>query len=410
MAAYKYRALDSDGKLIKGVLEGDSERQIRAQLRTKSLRPIEVTSAGRRAASGTRADSGAKRGWFAPRLSASELALVTRQLATLVASALPLDECIQAAAEQTRRASTKALLLQVRSKVAEGHTLAHAMGQFPQTFGDMYRAMVTAGEQAGQLGPVLEQLADYTENRQHTAQKLQMALIYPFVLIGVAIAVVTALMVFVVPEMVGIFAQTKTELPPLTVALIATSDFLTNYGVLLMVGFVILVVVIQRLLKNPIYKKVSDAALLRIPGIRRVLIGMDTSRFSSTLSILMASGVPLLDALKIAGAVMNNLVLRASSQEVASKVQEGSSLNRALSQEDYFPPMMVHMVASGETSGELESMLERSAANQERELEATLGTVMALFEPIMVVFMGGLVLTIVMAILLPIFDLNTMVR
>jgi general secretion pathway protein F len=410
MAAYKYRALDSDGKLIKGVLEGDSERQIRAQLRTKSLRPIEVTSAGRRAANGTRADPGTKRGWFAPRLSASELALVTRQLATLVASSLPLDECLQAAAEQTRRASTKALLLQVRSKVAEGHTLAHAMGQFPQTFGDMYRAMVTAGEQAGQLGPVLEQLADYTENRQHTAQKLQMALIYPFVLIGVAIAVVTALMVFVVPEMVGIFAQTKTELPPLTVALIATSDFLTNYGVLLMVGLVILVVVIQRLLKNPVYKKVSDATLLRVPGIRRVLIGMDTSRFSSTLSILMASGVPLLDALKIAGAVMNNLVLRASSQEVASKVQEGSSLNRALSQEDYFPPMMVHMVASGETSGELESMLERSASNQERELEATLGTVMALFEPIMVVFMGGLVLTIVMAILLPIFDLNTMVR
>ena len=410
MAAYKYRALDSDGKLIKGVLEGDSERQIRAQLRTKSLRPIEVTSAGRRAANGTRADPGAKRGWFAPRLSASELALVTRQLATLVASSLPLDECLQAAAKQTRRASTKALLLQVRSKVAEGHTLAHAMGQFPQTFGDMYRAMVTAGEQAGQLGPVLEQLADYTENRQHTAQKLQMALIYPFVLIGVAIAVVTALMVFVVPEMVGIFAQTKTELPPLTVALIATSDFLTNYGVLLMVGLVILVVVIQRLLKNPVYKKVSDATLLRVPGIRRVLIGMDTSRFSSTLSILMASGVPLLDALKIAGAVMNNLVLRASSQEVASKVQEGSSLNRALSQEDYFPPMMVHMVASGETSGELESMLERSASNQERELEATLGTVMALFEPIMVVFMGGLVLTIVMAILLPIFDLNTMVR
>ena len=410
MAAYKYRALDSDGKLIKGVLEGDSERQIRAQLRTKSLRPIEVTSAGRRAANGTRADPGTKRGWFAPRLSASELALVTRQLATLVASSLPLDECLQAAAEQTRRPSTKALLLQVRSKVAEGHTLAHAMGQFPQTFGDMYRAMVTAGEQAGQLGPVLEQLADYTENRQHTAQKLQMALIYPFVLIGVAIAVVTALMMFVVPEMVGIFAQTKTELPPLTVALIATSDFLTNYGVLLMVGLVILVVVIQRLLKNPVYKKVSDATLLRVPGIRRVLIGMDTARFSSTLSILMASGVPLLDALKIAGAVMNNLVLRASSQEVASKVQEGSSLNRALSQEDYFPPMMVHMVASGETSGELESMLERSASNQERELEATLGTVMALFEPIMVVFMGGLVLTIVMAILLPIFDLNTMVR
>ena len=410
MAAFKYKALDSSGKIVKGVLEGDSERQIRAQLRTKSLRPIEVASAGRRAANSSSSDRSIRRSLFAPRLSASELALITRQLATLVASALPLDECLQAAAEQTRKGSTKALLLQVRSKVAEGHTLAHAMAQFPQTFGEMYRAMVNAGEQAGQLGPVLEQLADYTENRQHTAQKLQMALIYPFVLIAVAIAVVTALMVFVVPEMVGIFAQTKTELPPLTVALIATSDFLTNHGWILGLAIVALVIIIRRLLKNPNYKKLSDAGLLRIPGIRRVLIGMDTARFSSTLSILMASGVPLLDALRIAGAVMNNLVLRAASKDVASKVQEGSSLNRALSQEEFFPPMMVHMVASGETSGELETMLERSASNQERELEATLGTVMGLFEPIMVVVMGGLVLTIVMAILLPIFDLNTMVR
>jgi general secretion pathway protein F len=410
VAAFKYKALDTSGKVVKGVLEGDSERQIRAQLRIKSLRPIEVASAGRRAANNASSEGGIRRGLFAPRLSASELALMTRQLATLVASALPLDECLQAAAEQTRKSSTKALLLQVRSKVAEGHTLAHAMAQFPQAFGDMYRAMVNAGEQAGQLGPVLEQLADHTENRQHTAQKLQMALIYPFVLIGVAIAVVTALMVFVVPEMVGIFAQTKTDLPPLTVALIATSDFLTNHGWILGLAIVVLVMTIRRLLKNPNYKKLSDAVLLRIPGIRRVLIGMDTARFSSTLSILMASGVPLLDALRIAGAVMNNLVLRAASKEVAGKVQEGSSLNRALSQEEFFPPMMVHMVASGETSGELETMLERSASNQERELEATLGTVMGLFEPIMVVVMGGLVLTIVMAILLPIFDLNTMVR
>ena len=410
MAAFKYRALDTSGKVVKGVLEGDSERQIRGQLRAKNLRPLEVNSASGRMSASPKGSSATKKSLFSPRLSGSELALITRQLATLVASALPLDECLQAAAEQTRKASTKALLLQVRSKVAEGHTLAHAMAQFPHVFGDMYRAMVNAGEQAGQLGPVLDQLADYTESRQHTSQKLQMALIYPFVLIGVAIAVVTALMVFVVPEMVGIFAQTKTDLPPLTVALIATSDFLTNHGWLLGVGLIVVIVAMRQLLKRPVYKRISDGFLLRVPGIRRVLIGMDTARFSSTLSILMASGVPLLDALKIAGAVMNNLVLRSASQVVAEKVQEGSSLNRALSQEDYFPPMMVHMVASGETSGELETMLERSAANQERELEATLGTVMGLFEPIMVVFMGGLVLTIVMAILLPIFDLNTMVR
>ena len=407
MPAFKYKALDSSGKVAKGVLEGDSERQIRAQLRSKKLRPLEVATASKRPLI---SGSVARAGLFSPRLSAAEVSLVTRQLSTLVASALPLDECLQAAAEQTRKSSTKALLLQVRSKVAEGHTLAHAMGQFPQTFGDMYRAMVNAGEQAGQLGPVLEQLAEYTESRQHTAQKLQMALIYPFVLIGVAIAVVTALMVFVVPELVGIFAQTKTDLPPLTVALIATSDFLTEFGLVLLAAIVVTLIAFQRLLKKPSNKRIWDAVLLRVPGINGVLIGMDTARFSSTLSILMASGVPLLDALKIAGAVMNNLVLRDASADVALKVQEGSSLNRALSQEPFFPPMMVHMVASGETSGELETMLERSATNQERELEMTLGTVMGLFEPIMVVVMGGLVLTIVMAILLPIFDLNTMVR
>ena len=218
---------------------------------------------------------------------------------------------------------------------------------------------------------------------------VQMAVSYPFVGSGVAIAVVTALMVVVVPAMVGIFAQTKTDLPPLTVALIATSDFLTNHGWLLAVALIGAVIAVQQLLKRPVYKRMSDGVLLRIPGIRRVIIGMDTARFSSTLSILMASGVPLLDALKIAGAVMNNLVLRTSSQQVASKVQEGSSLNRALSQDDFFPPMMVHMVASGETSGELETMLERSATNTERELEATLGTIMGLIEPIMVVVMGG---------------------
>ena len=406
MAAYRYKALNSQGKVVKGVLEGDSDRHIRSQLRTKQLRPIEVEVAGVR----LKSNKGFRLSLFRPGLKVGEVALITRQLATLVASALPLDECLQAAAEQTRRAKIKTILLQVRSRVSEGYTLANAMGQFPQAFGEMYRAMVHAGEQAGQLGPVLEQLADYTENSQHTAQQLKMALIYPFVLVAVAVAVVTALMVFVVPELVGIFAHTKQTLPPLTVGLIATSDFLRDYGlwVLLMLAF--LAVALSRLLKHEGNKAVWHQGLLRVPGISGVLISMDTARFASTLSILMASGVPLLDALRIAGAVMANRVLRASASTVALRVQEGSSLHRALSQEAFFPPMMVHMVASGETSGELEAMLSRSAANQERELQMTLGTVMGLFEPLMVVVMGGLVLTIVMAILLPIFDLNTMVR
>ncbi|TXS96286.1 type II secretion system protein GspF [Parahaliea maris] len=406
MTAYRYKALNTGGKLVKGVVEGDSERQVRSQLRSQKLRPVEVAVANRQAANAPRM----RLSLFQPRISVSELALLTRQLATLVQSNLPLDECLQAAAEQSRKARTKALLLQVRSRVAEGHTLAYAMGEFPSVFNDMYRAMVNAGEHAGYLGPVLEQLADYNEQRQYTAQKLKMAMIYPFILIGVAITVVVALMVFVVPELVGIFAHSKRELPMLTRVLIATSDFFRDYALYLLLGLVVLVVGVRRLLRNPGRRKRWHRTLLKLPGISRLVIAMDTARFASTLSILMASGVPLLESLRIAGQVLTNLVLREDSAAVAERVQEGSSLNRALRENGRFPPMMVHMVASGETSGELETMLERSATNQERELEMTLGTLMSLLEPLLVVFMGVMVLTIVLAILLPIFDLNTMVR
>jgi general secretion pathway protein F len=406
VTAYRYRALNPQGKIVKGVLEGDSERQVRAQLRGQELRPVEVAAANK-------ADSGSS-GWSPStvfsRISVGDLALVTRQLATLVEANLPLDEALQAAAQQSRSTKIKGMLLQVRSRVAEGHTLAYAMGEFPRVFNEMYRAMVNAGEHAGFLGPVLQQLADYTEQRQYTGQKLKMAMIYPFILIGVALAVVLLLLVFVVPELVGIFEHSKRELPALTRGLIATSDFFQHYGVWLIAALAIAFLVFQRLLRNPVRKRRWHALLLRTPGISRVVIAMDTARFASTLSILMASGVPLLESLRIAGAVLTNLVLREDSKEVAERVQEGSSLNRALRESGRFPPMMVHMVASGEASGELEGMLERSATNQERELEMTMGTLMSLFEPLMVVFMGGMVLTIVLAILLPIFDLNTMVN
>ena len=406
MTAYRYRALNPDGKLVRGVLEGDSERQIRSQLRVQSLRPVEVAVANR--PEPTR--SGLRNPLLRRGISAGDLAMLTRQLSTLIQSNLPLDEALQAAAEQSRNARIKGTLLQIRSRVAEGHTLAYAMGEFPQVFNEMYRAMVKAGEHAGFLGPVLEQLADYTEQRQYTGQKLKMAMIYPFILVGVAIAVVVALMVFVVPELVGIFAHSRRELPLLTRGLIASSDFFRDYGVWLLVGLVALALIARQLLRNRQRRRRWHSFLLRVPGISRLVIALDTARFASTLSILMASGVPLLEALRIAGAVLTNLVLQEDTQVVAENVEEGSSLNRALQQSGHFPPMMVHMVASGEASGELETMLERSATNQERELEMTLGTMMSLFEPLMVVFMGGMVLTIVLAVLLPIFDLNTMVK
>ncbi|PLW81928.1 type II secretion system protein GspF [Kineobactrum sediminis] len=406
MTAYRYRALNPGGKLVKGVLEGDSERQVRSQLRGQKLRPVEVVVANRQAANQPRFSLSL----FQPRISVAELAMVTRQLATLVQSNLPLDECLQAAAEQSRKARTKGLLLQVRSRVSEGHTLAYAMGEFPLVFDEMFRAMVTAGEHAGFLGPVLEQLADYNEQRQYTAQKMKMAMIYPFILVGVAISVVVALMVFVVPELIGIFAHSDRELPLLTRALIATSDFSRNYALWVLVAVVGLVIVARRWLRLPARRKRWHGVLLKLPGVSRLVIAMDTARFASTLSILMASGVPLLESLRIAGQVLTNLVLRADSAVVAERVEEGSSLHRALRESGHFPPMMVHMVASGEASGELETMLQRSATNQERELEMTMGTMMSLLEPLLVVFMGAMVLMIVMAILLPIFDLNTMVR
>ncbi|RLA58746.1 MAG: type II secretion system protein GspF [Gammaproteobacteria bacterium] len=407
MTAYRYRALNSEGKLVRGVLEGDSERQVRTQLRGQSLRPVEVGVANKQASN---SKSMSRFSFLQSRISTGDLALLTRQLATLVLSNLPLDESLQAAAQQSRSGRIKGMLLQVRSRVSEGHTLAYAMGEFPLVFNEMYRAMVNAGEHAGHLGPVLEQLAEYTEQRQYTGQKLKMAMIYPFILVGVALVVVVALMVFVVPELVGIFAHSKRELPLLTRTLIAGSDFFRDYGIWLLLGLILLVFVIRQVLRNPQRRKRWHGLLLRTPGLSRLLIALDTARFASTLSILMASGVPLLESLRIAGQVLTNLVLRQDSEVVAEHVQEGSSLHRALEQSGRFPPMMVHMVASGEASGELETMLERSATNQERELEMTLGTMMSLFEPLMVVFMGGMVLTIVLAILLPIFDLNTMVK
>lgn len=406
MTAYRYRALNQEGKLVRGVIEGDSERQVRSQLRTQSMRPVEVGEANRP----LQGRSTWRFSLPGTRVRPGDLALLTRQIATLVQSNLPLDEALQAAAEQSRSSRIQGMLLQVRSRVAEGHTLAYAMGEFPQVFNEMYRAMVNAGEHAGYLGPVLEQLADYTEQRQYTRQNLRMAMIYPFILLGVAVVVVVALMVFVVPELVGIFAHSSRELPPLTRGLIVTSDFFRDYGLWVFFALIVIFFLVRQAMRKRERKARWHRLLLRLPGISRLVTAVDTARFASTLSILMASGVPLLDSLRIAGEVLTNLVLRQESVLVAERVQEGSSLNRALQQSGYFPPMMVHMVASGEASGELETMLDRAATNQERELEMTLGTLMSLFEPLMVVFMGGMVLTIVLAILLPIFDLNTMVK
>lgn len=411
MAAFSYKALDGGGKIVKGVIEGDSERQVRSQLRARQLKPVAVAETENTT---SRRDPGAGAGnlfgqWLRPRISQSDLALLTRQLATLVQSNMPLDEALTATAQQTRKARIKSLVLQVRTRVLEGHSLAYALGDFPRVFNDMYCAMVKAGEHAGFLGTVLEQLADYTESNQYTQQKLKGAMIYPFILMALTVVVVAILMIFVVPKLVSVFAHTKQELPGITQFVIATSDFFVNSWWMLLVGLVVLVVGVKQLLKSPGRRRVWHRILLKIPFVSGLVTSMDTARFASTLSILTSSGVPLLDGLRIAGAVLSNLELRAASQTVAVAVQEGSSLNKALTQAEVFPPMMVHMVASGEASGELEAMLARSALNQQRELEMTLGNLMAAFEPLMIIVMAGMVCLIVFSILLPIIQMNNLV-
>lgn len=406
MAAFSYQALDANGKKVKGVLEGDSPRHIRQLLREQGLKPLDVELS---AESNTEKRQSTRWQFRRVSLNIAELSLFTRQLSTLVQSNLPIDEALKAVADQTSKQSIKSLVLEVRSKVVEGHTLAYALEEFPQVFTTMYIAMVKAGEHAGFLGVVLERLADYTESSQYTQQKIKMAMIYPIILVFIALGAITALMVAVVPKLVKIFENSQAELPLLTRGLIKISDFMVNYGIYAGFALLLLVVAIKKLMQSPERRYQLHKILLKTPLLANTFRTVDSSRFASTLSILIASGVPLLEAIKIAAAVLSNKVLQEACQEVAMQVQEGSSFHRALAKSGQFPPMLVHMVASGEASGELETMLERVAKNQERELEMTLGAMMAILEPVLIVFMAFFVLLIVLAVLLPIIQMNSLI-
>lgn len=406
MAAFSYRALNPAGKTVKGVVEGDSERQVRSQLRSQQLKPLQIQSVAQKeaAANSSNGITISKRG---KKLSSKDLSLVTRQLASLVQSGLPLDETLQVAAKQARKEKIKGTLLQVRSKVVEGRSLAQSLGDNPKAFDHMYRAMVRAGESAGFLGQVLERLAEYTETSQATKQRLQTAMIYPVVLFTVSILIVVALMAFVVPKLIGIFENNQGELPVLTKILISISNFVSSYwGLATFIGIILAFMAFGFWLRDDGHKKLWHKFLLRVPFINELLVQADSSRFSATLAILINSGVPLLEAIRIAGQVLDNYVLRDASEQVAVAVQEGSSLARALDRSQVFPPILVQMVASGEANGTLATQLSYAARNQERELEMTIGTTLGLLEPLTVVFMGGLVFLIMLAVLLPIFNLN----
>lgn len=404
MGAFEFVALDQRGKESKGLIEGDTPKHVRQILRERSLLPVAVTEVAQKEARRQRSFS------LRSGISTAELAVITRQLASLAQSGLPLEEALLAVAQQNDQPRTKSIVLGVRSKVVEGHTLADGLAEFPQAFPDLYRSTVAAGEQSGHLDVVLERLADYTEARQELRQRINNAMVYPIALVLMSIGIISFMLASVVPRIVGIFENTAGELPALTRGLIATSDFLRDQWPFILIFLAAVIFGVYRLLKQEGPRRKYHRMLLRMPIAGRLTRGVNTARFTRTLSILAGSGVPILEALKISAAVIENLPMRDAVTEASLRVREGASISQSLAASRLFPPMMIHLIASGETGGKLEEMLTRTADYQEREVDGLIATLLGILQPLLIVIMGAVVMTIVLAILLPIFEINNLIR
>jgi len=401
MAAFEYLALDTNGRSCKGVLTGDSPRQVRTQLRGQGLYPVAVHAMQERSGTGVRS-------LFIRAPSTAGLALITRQLSTLVRAGMPLEQAMRALEDQVGR-RLQSVVAGVRAQITEGASLSEALARFPGIFPDLYRAMVEAGEASGRLDEILERLADYTEQQHYMRQKLGVAMIYPVLLTVVAMAVVIALLTYVVPEVIRVFEHSGQQLPLLTRGLIASSDFLRSYGVVLVAGAAGLFILWGYLLRRPPVRFQWDKLLLGLPFIGVFIRTVNAARLARVLAILTDSGVPLLEALRIGAHVIRNVPIREAVQEAAMSVREGGRLHIALGKSGYFPSLLIHMIAAGEDSGELEKMLDRAAIHQERELNTRLMVATSLMEPVLILIMGGIVLMIVLAILMPIFEMNQLV-
>lgn len=401
MAAFEYKAIDAKGKNKKGIIEADTVKQARQALREKGMVPLSVDPAAQKENKGG--------GLFAPKISSSDLALITRQLATLVGSSLPIESAILAVAEQCEKPRLKSMMMAVRTKVVEGYSLAEGLGEFPHIFDNLFCSMVAAGEKSGHLDQVLERLADYTEQRQQMKSQLTTALMYPMTLTIFAIGVISALLATVVPKIVGQFDKMGQKLPWTTEFLITASDFVRDSGLYVVIVFIGLIVLVKRMLKKPKVRLAWDKWILNLPVIGNVSKGVNTARFARTLSILTSSAVPLLEGMQISGKVLENQYIKGMIREAASRVREGAGLKVSLENTKIFPPMMLHMIASGEKSGELEQMLGRAADNQDKDFELRVSISLKIFEPVLIAFMAGIVLFIVVAVLQPILNMNNMV-
>lgn len=404
MAAFEYQALDVRGRKVKGVLEADNARHARSLLREQKLNPLTLDIASQQEqmiATG--------RKWFQASISAGELALITRQLATLVEAALPIEAALQAVAEQCEKPRLQSMMMSVRSKVVEGYSLAEGLAEFPHVFDHLFRSMVAAGEKSGHLDGVLNRLADYTEQRQYMRSQTMQAMLYPAILTFFAIGVISILLAFVVPKIVEQFVHMGQSLPGTTMALIAVSEFIRNYGVFLLLAIAVGIVAFKHALKSADIRLKYDRTILKLGILGKVNRGLNTARFARTLSILNASAVPLLEAMRISSDVLTNTYMKQAMSEATMRVREGTSLRTSLAQTKLFPPMMLHMIASGEKSGQLDGMLGRAADMQDREFTTLVTVSLKIFEPLLVSVMAFMVLFIVLAILQPILALNNLV-
>jgi general secretion pathway protein F len=400
MAAFRYEALDAGGHAVSGVLQADTPRQARALLRAQGLLPSAVDAVSARPA---------QRAW-GPRISAAELSLLTQQLATLLDSGLTVEQALNALIEQSTQPGTRETLAGIKAEVMAGLPLGGALDSYERSFPDFYRALVRGGEESGALPQVLQHLAGYLDARQALQQKITLALLYPVLVSVVAVLIVGGLLAYVVPQVVQVFQQSRQSLPLLTRGLIALSDFLNMAWPWLIVGVVGGWFAARQALRRDALRRRWHQLLLGLPGLGALIRGVNTARFASTLAILVGGGVPLLKALESAAGVMSNLVLRGAVETAIGRVREGSSLARALAAEHVFPPLLTHLIASGEASGKLEVMLERAAALETQTLERRLAVFLTVLEPAMILLMGGVVLLIVLAILMPVIEINQLVR
>lgn len=395
MPAFEYQCLDEKGRTKKGLLEGDNARHIRQKLREKGWTPLNVEETLERNTD----DGGAPK--VKRKLSAADLSVFTRQLATLIQSGLTVEHAFQALSKQNPKKHVKAMVLAIRSKILEGYNLETSFAQFPESFPDLYVASVGAGEKSGHLAEILNQLADYTETRHETSSMIKQALIYPIFLLSFSLVIIGVLLVVAVPQIVGFFTSNDYELPGLTKGLLAMSSFMQSYWWLLIILVVSAFLLVKYLLSKPAIKLKWHQVLLNMPIAKKLITSADSARLASTLSILGQSNVPMVEAMKISSRVMGNWQLRDLVKEAALKVEKGRGISASLSESDAFSPVLLQIISSGEQSGELDDMLSRAADAQDRELRGVMGTIMALIGPFMLLFMGVLILLIVAAMMLP---------